>query len=230
MATISDQQSLVLVIETDDLLARHVSIDLEESGYRPVIATDGSTGMQQATELQPALIIVDRILGEESGLSLCRRLRVLGHNMPILVFSARDTVEDRVACLESGADDYFIKPYRTEGFLQLVNLYLQSSPSNSEQLRFGELILDLATRRAFRNSRTIELTMKEFDLLRFLMQNPREVLTREQILENVWGYDFLGESNVIEVYIRYLRLKIEDEGERRLIQTVRGVGYVLREA
>lgn len=112
----------------------------------------------------------------------------------------------------------------------MVNLYLQSAPATTEQLRFGELILDLATRRAFRNDRTIELTMKEFELLKFLMEHPREVLTREQILENVWGYDFLGESNVIEVYVRYLRLKIEEEGERRLIQTVRGVGYVLREA
>jgi len=106
---------------------------------------------------------------------------------------------------------------------------LQPATSSNEQLRFGELVLDLATRRALRNGRTIDLTMKEYELLKYLMEHPREVLTREQILENVWGYDFLGESNVIEVYIRYLRLKIEDEGEKRLIQTVRGVGYVLRD-
>jgi len=143
---------------------------------------------------------------------------------------ARDTVDDRVACLESGADDYFLKPYRTETFLQMVRLYLEPDTGVSEQLRFGELILDLTTRRAIRGGRTIDLTMKEFELLKYLMLHPREVLTREQILENVWGYDFMGESNVIEVYIRYLRLKIEDEGEKRLIQTVRGVGYVLREA
>lgn len=114
--------------------------------------------------------------------------------------------------------------------MQLVRLYLQPTDKNTDQLRFSELTLDLATRCAFRSGRTIELTMKEYDLLRYLMEHPREVLTREQILENVWGYDFLGESNVIEVYIRYLRLKIEDEGEKRLIQTVRGVGYVLRES
>jgi DNA-binding response OmpR family regulator len=143
---------------------------------------------------------------------------------------ARDTVEDRVACLESGADDYFLKPYRTDAFLQLVRLYLQPEAGANEQLRFSDLVLDLATRRAMRNGRTIDLTMKEFELLKYMMSHPREVLTREQILENVWGYEFMGESNVIEVYIRYLRLKIEEEGEKRLIQTVRGVGYVLREA
>ena len=141
----------------------------------------------------------------------------------------RDTVEDRIACLEAGADDYILKPYRSEEFLKLVQCYLQPDTTTNEQLRFGDLMLDLATRRAFRGDRPIELTMKEFELLKYLMEHPREVMTREQILENVWGYDFMGESNVIEVYIRYLRLKIEDEGEKRLIQTVRGVGYVLRE-
>jgi OmpR family response regulator NblR len=148
---------------------------------------------------------------------------------PVLVLMARDTVDDRVACLEAGADDYFLKPYRAEDFLSLVRLYLKPDIDTSEQLRFGDLILDLATRRAILHGRAIDLTMKEFELLKYLMEHPREVLTREQILENVWGYDFMGESNVIEVYIRYLRLKIEDEGQKRLIQTVRGVGYVLRE-
>ena len=113
--------------------------------------------------------------------------------------------------------------------MKLVRLYLQTDALPNEQLRFGDLILDLTTRRAIRSERPIDLTMKEFELLKYLMEHPREVLTREQILENVWGYDFMGESNVIEVYIRYLRLKIEDDGEKRLIQTVRGVGYVLRE-
>jgi OmpR family response regulator NblR len=149
--------------------------------------------------------------------------------MPVLLLMARDAVDDRVACLQAGADDYFLKPYRTDDFLKLVRLYLQSEAPSNEQLRFGDLTLDLATRRAMRHERIIDLTMKEFELLKYLMEHPREVLTREQILENVWGYDFMGESNVIEVYIRYLRLKIEDEGEKRLIQTVRGVGYVLRE-
>jgi OmpR family response regulator NblR len=170
------------------------------------------------------------MLAGESGLWLCSHLRSKGSRTPVLLMMARDTLDDRVACLEAGADDYFLKPYQTEEFLKLVRLYLQPNTTEVEQLRFGDMTLDLTNRTVLRNGRVIDLTMKEFELLKYLMEHPREVLTREQILENVWGYDFMGESNVIEVYIRYLRLKIEDEGEKRLIQTVRGVGYVLREA
>jgi two-component system, OmpR family, response regulator NblR len=220
----------VLVIESDDSLANQLSFDLKEAGYETVIAHDASSGMQYSRDREPALIVIDRMLSGDSGLSLCKNIRGTGMRSPVLVLMARDTVDDRVACLEAGADDYFLKPYRAEDFLNLVRLYLKPDVDTSEQLRFGDLILDIATRRAILNGRAIDLTMKEFELLKFLMEHPREVLTREQILENVWGYDFMGESNVIEVYIRYLRLKIEDEGQKRLIQTVRGVGYVLRDS
>lgn len=231
MSTITiDQNRSVLLIETDEILAQYVSLDLKESGYYPIVANNSTIGLHRAMELQPALIVVDRMLAGESGLSLCSNLRKMGNQMPMLLLMARDTVEDRVACLESGADDYFLKPYRSDEFLQLIRFYLQPTKAETDQLRFGDLILDLATRRGVRNGRTLELTVKEFELLKFFMEHPREVLSREQILENVWGYDFLGESNVIEVYIRYLRLKIEREAEKRLIQTVRGIGYVLREA
>jgi OmpR family response regulator NblR len=219
----------VLLVETDEALAQTITLDLKESGYETIVAMDGSVGLRQATEHQPALVVIDRMLAGESGLTLCNRLRSAGNCVPVLMMMVRDAVDDRVACLEAGADDYFLKPYRSEDFLKLVRLYLQPDVQSSEKLRFGDLMLDLAVRRAFRNGRTIDLTMKEFDLLKYLMEHPRDVLTREQILENVWGYEFVGESNVIEVYIRYLRLKIENEGEKRLIQTVRGVGYVLRE-
>lgn len=225
-----DPNPCVLVVETDEAFAERLSLDLKEAGYCTVVAHDATSGWHQACELQPAMVVVDRALAGESGLRLCTQIRSSGSRVPILLLMARDTVDDRVACLESGADDYFLKPYRTEPFLQMVRLYLEPKTSATEQLRFGELVLDLTTRRAMRGGRTIDLTMKEFELLKYLMMHPREVLTREQILENVWGYDFMGESNVIEVYIRYLRLKIEDEGEKRLIQTVRGVGYVLRES
>lgn len=224
-----DRHPCVLIIAPDESLAAQVSLDLKESGYEPIVAHDATSGIYQAEERQPALIAIDRMLGGESGLKLCTHLRETGTWVPILLLMARDTVDDRVACFEAGADDYFLKPYRSEDFLRLVRLYLHPDPSGTEQLRFGELVLDLATRRALRDGRIIDLTMKEFELLKYLMEHPREVLTREQILENVWGYDFMGESNVIEVYIRYLRLKLEDEGQKRLIQTVRGVGYVLRE-
>jgi OmpR family response regulator NblR len=229
-SVLSEPSPRVLLVETDGTLANHVSLDLKESGYETVVAQDAVSGLRQAAEAQPALIVVDRMLAGESGLGFCNRLRSQGNRVPVLLMMARDTVDDRVACLEAGADDYFLKPYRTDEFLKLVRLYLQPDSPSSEKLRFGDLMLDLATRRAHRNGRAIDLTMKEFELLKYLMEHPREVLTREQILENVWGYDFVGESNVIEVYVRYLRLKIEDEGEKRLIQTVRGVGYVMREA
>lgn len=228
--TDSHKTSCVLVIETDEVLAKQMSLDLQEAGYDTAIAPDVASGLRQVRELQPALIVLDRMLASESGLTLASHLRSIGTRIPIILLMVRDAVDDRVACLQAGADDYFLKPYRSDDFLKLVKLYLKTEAPSHEQLRFGDLLLDLATRRASRNARLIDLTMKEFELLKFLMEHPREVLTREQILENVWGYDFVGESNVIEVYVRYLRLKVEDEGEKRLIQTVRGVGYVLREA
>lgn len=228
-ASASDSNLCVLLIVTDDLVAQQARSDLHGLGYQVAIARDSSNGLKQAKDLKPALIVVDRLLAEESGLALCSSLRSHGLRIPTLLLMSRETVEDRIACLEAGADDYFLKPYRSEEFLKLVRFYLQPDVTTHEQLRFADLMLDLATRRAYRGDRSIDLTMKEFELLKYLMEHPREVLTREQILENVWGYDFMGESNVIEVYVRYLRLKIEDEGEKRLIQTVRGVGYVLRD-
>ncbi|GAB4281071.1 MAG: response regulator transcription factor [Oscillatoriaceae cyanobacterium] len=219
----------VLVVSADKTLAERISLDLRESGYAPLVAYNARTGLQQVVSRQPALIVIDKILGEESGLNLCQELRQSGNYVPVLLLMSRDTVDDRVACLEAGADDYFLKPYRGEEFLKLIRLYLEVDSQDNQLLRFGELVLDLSARRALRNGRVISLTMKEYELLKCMMEHPREVLTREQILETVWGDDFVGESNVIEVYIRYLRLKLELDGDKRLIHTVRGVGYVLRE-
>lgn len=224
------QTPRVLLVEANELLAQHIGNDLRESGYEICIAQDAEAGLAQAQAFQPSLIVIDRLLAGESGAWLCSHLRSQGNRTPVLLMMARDGLEDRIACLEAGADDYFLKPYQTEKFLKLVHLYLQPIETEVEQLQFGDMTLNLANRTVYRNGRTIDLTVKEFELLRYLMEHPREVMTREQILENVWGYDFMGESNVIEVYIRYLRLKIEDEGDKRLIQTVRGVGYVLRES
>ncbi|MEL6246486.1 MAG: response regulator transcription factor [Cyanobacteria bacterium J06648_16] len=230
MAVPQSESPCVLLVEANTELASNVSIDLEESGYTSVVAHSAAAGIEQADAVNPSLIVVDRMLGSDSGLDLCSKLRARGDRTPMLLLMAKDSLDDRIACLESGADDYFLKPYRSEEFLALINTYLQPQEGSFEQLRFGELTLDVTNRTASRNGRLIELTMKEFELLKYLMEHSRDVLTREQILENVWGYDFMGESNVIEVYIRYLRLKIDGDGEKRLIQTVRGVGYVLREA
>ncbi len=220
----------VLVLESDAVLAHKIGVDLHEAGYTPVEVHSLRAGLMQTRAAMPALIVVAKRLKDESGLDLCRQLRNEKNRVPILLMMAHDELSDRVACLESGADDYFLAPYRSEDFITLVNTYLKPEAASSEQLRFADMVLDISQRQAMRGNRLIELTMKEFELLKYLMEHPREVLTRKQILESVWGYDFIGESNVIEVYIRYLRLKIDGENEKRLIQTVRGVGYVLRES
>ncbi|MFK8183091.1 MAG: response regulator transcription factor NblR [Phormidesmis sp.] len=220
----------VLVVESNEALARDIGVDLHEAGYAQLTANNLKAGLALARSETPALIVVAHRLSEESGLTLCRQLRTEQNRVPILLMMAHDELADRIACLESGADDYFLAPYRSDDFIKLVNAYLQPSATSGEQLRFADLTLDLSQRNVMRGNRLIELTMKEFELLKYLMEHPREVLTRKQILESVWGYDFIGESNVIEVYIRYLRLKIDGENEKRLIQTVRSVGYVLRES
>ena len=219
----------IVLVENDSTLAERISFDLSKAGYQVSIAENARMGLEQAKKLHPALIAIDRALPGESALALVPQLRELGIVAPILLLMAHDTVADRIVCLESGADDYFLKPYHAPNFLHTIGLYLHTNVVGGEQLRFGDLALDLVTHRVLRNERAIELTVKEFELLRYLISHPEIELTREQILENVWGYDFLGESNVIEVYVRYLRLKLEKDGGKRLIQTVRGVGYVLRD-
>lgn len=228
-ATLATETKILLIGASEGQI-RQMEADLEEAGFDPIVASTAKQALTLAAQINPPLIVVDRLLAQDSGLSLCQGLRHQGVKSPIVLLMARDSLEDRIACLESGADDYFLKPYRSEAFLKIVHLYLQATPPTAENLRFGDLTLDLGNRQANRNGRLIDLTMKEFELLKYLMEHPREVLSREQILENVWGYDFMGESNVIEVYVRYLRLKIDGSDEKRLIQTVRGVGYVLRDS
>lgn len=226
----SISQPSVLLIENDPHLAQTVSLDLTNAGYTVTLASHAEQAQPQFQELQPALVVIDQARLGEEGLTLCRQLRGNNHPVLILLLMSHDTLEDRIACLEAGADDYTLLPYQTDSFLKLVQLYLQPATTLPEKLQFSDLVMDLSHRCANRNGRKIELTVKEFELLKYLMSHPREVLTREQILENVWEETHGGESNVIEVYIRYLRLKIEQGGYKRLIQTVRGVGYVLRES
>lgn len=221
----------VLLVLDQPELSQRLREALLTQGYNVTVVRDAEDAIAQCKTQPPALAIIDQQISEQSGVQLCRQLRVGGIRIPLLLLMDKDTLEDRIACLEAGADDYVLSHYSGEGLLQRVRLYLKSeSGLPTTLLSFQDLQLDLATRRAQRRSRTIELTMKEFELLRYLMEHPREILTREQILDNVWGFDFRGESNVIEVYIRYLRLKVQVAPEKRLIHTVRGVGYVLREA
>ncbi|MCC0179094.1 response regulator transcription factor [Waterburya agarophytonicola K14] len=227
-AKITNLNSSILLL-TDNLYAQQASLDLQTAGYQPILEKV-QKGWTKLSLHQPVMLIVDRALTGQLGFNLCHQLREAGERIPILMLVEQETVEERVACLEAGADDYLLKSYHREKLLEQINLYLQAEVDIPEQLRFGELVLDLTTRQIIRTDKVIDLTMKEFELLKYLMSNPQQVMTREEIIENVWGYDYRGESNVIEVYIRYLRLKIESQNKKRLIQTVRGIGYVLRES
>lgn len=218
----------ILLVATDPELSASLSHDLELAGFKPHLAGSSADCQHQLQHSHPALVMIG--LAPTASLRLCQNLRRQGVRLPLLLLLEQDSLEDRISCLEAGADDYWLKPYRREDFLQFLHLYLQDGPSAQSLLQFEGLSLDLSSRQAQRNGRVIDLTMTEYELLKFLMEHPRRTLSREEILDNVWGDSFDGESNVIEVYIRYLRLKIEEVGAKRLIHTVRGIGYVLREA
>jgi two-component system OmpR family response regulator len=220
----------VLVVEEEEKLARFMELELKYEGYDVSVARDGLRGFTQAQEFPPDLIIVDGALPGMSGLELCRRLREMGSRIPIILITAKDDVEERVLGLDAGADDYIVKPFNSDEFFARIRVQLRRTHTTSDEvLQFADLRFNRSTREIQRGDRLIDLTAKEFELLDYLLSHARQVLTREQILERVWGYDFMGDSNIIEVYIRYLRLKLEAAGEPRLIQTVRGVGYVLRD-
>ncbi|NJL78818.1 MAG: response regulator transcription factor [Richelia sp. RM2_1_2] len=221
----------ILLVEDEVKLAKFVELELGFEGYQVSVANDGLTGLTMARESQPDLILLDWMLPGMTGLEICRRLRSTGDKVPIILLTAKDEVNDRVAGLDAGADDYVVKPFSVEELLARVRARIRrtSEESSENVLQFEDLKLNRSTREVYRNSRLIDLTAKEFDLLEYLLSHPRQVITRDRILEEVWGYDFMGDSNIIEVYVRYLRLKLEANQEKRLIQTVRGVGYVLRE-
>jgi len=219
----------ILVVDDDEKITNLLRRALSYEGYVTDIANDGHKALSLALEHHPDLVILDIQLPGMDGLEVCRRLRE-GGGEPILMLTARDEVSDRVQGLDSGADDYLVKPFALEELMARVRALLRRrEPETRNELRFSDLVLDTASREARRGERVIELSAKEFDLLSLFMRNPRRVLTREQILEQAWGYDFYGESNVIEVYVGYLRQKLEAGGEVRLIHTVRGAGYVLKE-
>ncbi len=220
----------ILVVEDEVKLAQFIELELKYEGYQPIMVRDGIAGLKAIQESSPDLVLLDGMLPGLSGLEVCRRLRISGNMVPVIVLTARDEVSDRAAGLDAGADDYLVKPFSPEDLISRVKAHLRSPVEvDPDLLQFADLSLNRRTHEVRRGDRTLELTAKEFDLLEYLISHPRQVVKREQILENVWGYDFMGDSNIIEVYIRYLRLKLEAQGEKRLIQTVRGVGYVLRD-
>lgn len=219
----------ILIIEDDEEILRVLKRVLTYEGYVVDTALTGQAGLTLAQEQVPDLVVLDWMLPKMDGLEVCRRLQKLG-NQPIMMLTAKDTTQDRVQGLDAGADDYVVKPFEIEELLARIRALLRRTAADRVKiLEFADLKLDSSTRQAIRGNREIELTAKEYDLLELFMRHPRQVMTREVIFDQVWDYDFGGESNVLDVYIRYLRQKLEEHDESRLIYTIRGVGYVMRE-
>ncbi|MGO4539659.1 response regulator transcription factor [Paenibacillus sp. 2TAB19] len=222
----------IVVVDDDDKIISLLRRSLAFEGYEVTTASNGAEGLKALLGADPDLLILDVMMPQIDGWEVCRRVREGGSTVPILMLTAKDDINDRVRGLDLGADDYLVKPFALEELLARVRALLRRKSDKLEeqtsQLIYEDLALDMDAREAIRASRRIELTSKEYDLLLFFMQNPRRVLTRDSIMEKIWGYDFSGESNVLEVYIAMLRQKVEEGGGSRLIQTVRGTGYVLR--
>jgi two-component system, OmpR family, response regulator MprA len=224
----------ILVVDDDPRLCAMLRRTLRYAGFEVMIAAGGQEALDQvacAPEQPPALVVLDWMLPGLDGLEVVRRLRAAGAEMPILMLTARDMVEDLVEALDNGADDYLVKPFAPVELLARVRALLRrvEYTQTPRHLLFAGLRLSPVTGEAVRGGRTLDLTPTEFDLLQCLLRYPRQVVPKEQLLEQVWGYDFNGDDNVLEVYIGYLRRKSEAGGEPRLIQNVRGVGYILRE-
>jgi two-component system, OmpR family, response regulator MprA len=222
----------ILVVEDDEGISGMLYRGLTFEGYKVNVVYDGLVALASARDDPPDLVVLDWMLPGLDGLEVCRRLRAAGQT-PILMLTAKDAIADRVHGLDAGADDYLVKPFAFDELVARVRALLRrakpAAEGQGEVLKVVDLTMDTGTREVHRGSRKLDLTAKEFDLLELFMRHPRIVLTRDVIFDRIWGYDFGGESNIIEVYVRYLRQKLEVNDEPRLLQTVRGYGYALRE-
>jgi DNA-binding response OmpR family regulator len=219
----------ILLVEDEVKLARFVELELNYEGYQVSVAYDGLTAITAAQNLHPDLVILDWMLPGLSGLETCRRLRSTGDKVPIILLTAKDEASDRIVGLDAGADDYLVKPFCVEELVARVRTHLRRIQQTdvADILEFEDLSLNRRTRKVYRGQRLIDLTDQEFDLLEYLLIHPQQVVTSDRILEEVWSNDFIGDSNIIEMYIRYLRQKLEANNEKPLVQTVHGIGYVL---
>jgi len=221
----------ILIVEDEAEIVRFLKLELEHEGYDIISASDGRTGLDLALSESFDLILLDVMLPELNGIEVLRRLRREKHTA-VIMLTARDTIVDKVTGLDTGANDYITKPFHIEELLARIRAIMRTSSheaADANVIKIDNLVLDTAQRLVLRDGKTIALTKTQYDLLEYLMRNRNVVLTREQILNEVWGYDYLGDSNVVDVYIRYVRTKIEDTNDDRIIETVRGVGYVIRE-
>ena len=221
----------LLVVEDERQIASFLERGLKEEGYAVDVVYNGNDALDWTVAVEYDAIVLDVLLPGRDGFSVCRELRARGSTTPVLMLTARDAVDDRVNGLDSGADDYLVKPFAFKELLaRLRAVTRRQSDSRSNELHLADLTLNTLTHTAQRGERRIELTTKEYNLLEFLMRHPNRVLSRTQIAEHVWNLDFVAESNVVDVYIRYLRRKIDDEAEVKLIKTVRGSGYLISDA
>jgi len=231
---VTDSKPRVLVVDDDRAVRDSLRRSLEFNGYDVSLASDGAEGLVAIGSQHPDVVVIDVMMPRLDGIETTRALRAAGNDVPVLVLTARDAVGDRVEGLDAGADDYLTKPFALEELLARLRALLRrvvpGDESDGEVLTFADLTMDVSSRDVSRGGRPIELTRTEFTLLEMFLRRPRRVLDRSFILEEVWGYDFPTSANSLEVYVGYLRRKTEAEGEPRLIQTVRGVGYVLKEA
>lgn len=223
-------QQRILVVEDESEIANYLRRGLSFEGFVVETAADGQAALVAVRERPPDVIVLDIMLPKIDGFEVARRIRTAS-DVPIIMLTARDAVPDRVHGLEAGADDYLVKPFAFEELLARIKAQLRrvQGRNTGNVLRYAFLQMDVAAHETTVNGRRVELTAKEYELLELFMRHPQQVLTRDIIYDRVWGYDFGGESNIIEVYVRYLRQKLEQHGESRLIHTVRGVGYILRE-
>jgi two-component system, OmpR family, response regulator MprA len=219
----------ILVVDDDAGLRNALRRVLVSHGFEVELAIDGEEALARLRTRSFDLLVLDVMMPGRDGIEVCERLRSGGDHLPVLMLTARDAVRDRVAGLEAGADDYLVKPFANAELIARVRALLRRAGADSESIAFADLELDLSTRDARRGEREIELSRMEFELLEFFLRHPRQVLSRGLIYERVWGHDVSLSSNSLDVFVGHLRRKLEMDGERRLIQTVRGVGFVLRD-
>lgn len=224
--------SKILIVEDEVKIARFIELELKYEGYSVEIAYDGRSGLEKALQTDIDLVLLDIMLPGLSGIEVCRRLR-MESNVPIIMLTAKDDVTDKVAGLDMGADDYMTKPFAIEELLARIrvalNRNIKTSDIKGDTLKHGELVLNLASHSAHYGKDELTFTKKEYQLLEYLLRNKNIALTREQLLNNVWDYEYFGDTNVVDVYIRYLRQKLDDKYGIHLISTVRGVGYIIKD-
>ncbi|MEC1755248.1 two-component system response regulator YkoG [Bacillus mojavensis] len=222
----------ILIVEDEEKIARVLQLELEYEGYSVTIKHNGTEGLDAAAEGSYSLLLLDVMLPGMSGLEVLRRLRKTDQGTPVILLTARDSIPDKVTGLDIGANDYVTKPFEIEELLARIRAALRQTGSKTEDigtfLTYDDLQVNEKTREVRRGDKEVELTPREFDLLVYMLKHPQQVLTREQILSSVWGFDYLGDTNVVDVYIRYIRKKLDYPYEKQLIHTVRGVGYTIK--